>query len=393
MRAAVFACLLAACGADAADPLNIISVTVRDAGVPLAGAPVWFQRMDSTLVLETMTGPDGIASAVLDEGYVSVLFTTLPDDVPVHTLYTYAQARSGDMLVLDGSEGAPATHRITLELPPGFERYRVVTACSDGFVDSATATVFLGSCPDTTPLLVGATTTDDTVLGWLYEPAAAIADGALIDLRTRTFDAPANVTLDLAVPPYDNAAVLASVLVDDALLPCFDNVVGLTSHAAQRTMSLPIVDGTHAVHMRLSTPFEPDHWAEVLVWGPSPSDVAIRDAQLFPPISRPTILGRALQWDQLPPVTMIDAHFQVSTATTTRYWQITAPVHGNHVALPALPGTIADYQPIGIASVSGRLIRTTASYDDLRATLWDHRRRRALIHGPEGVTVTRGFER
>src|SRR5687767_3234453 len=80
------------------DPREIVTLQFLADAVDLAGFPVYFQNADSSLVTSTRTDSAGRARALmLPGGFVTIA-------LPNGRMYTYADVRGGDTLVVNAAD-------------------------------------------------------------------------------------------------------------------------------------------------------------------------------------------------------------------------------------------------------------------------------------------------
>lgn len=112
-------------GARDDDQRELVTLQFYADAVDLAGFPVYFQNADSSLVIATHTDGEGRASALMHPGG----FVTLA--LKAGRMYTYANVRGGDVLVVNEADNNTDRKQIQVMVPPspGANRYTMWTSC------------------------------------------------------------------------------------------------------------------------------------------------------------------------------------------------------------------------------------------------------------------------
>lgn len=195
-------------GVDAAGDAAIapVTVTVTNAGAPVAGVTVFFQNPDQSEVATVQTDSAGIATALMPHGGFVTALDAFGFDAPAaapgrHYLRTWVDVVPGDSLHLDGLPGGDPPPVATLKL----------TVPQDTFAVPASYRVF-SQCGQT------------TVSPPLAKRPGGPANGAILPPMTGaiTMYPPCGATADFVVVDYDDAGqplnylYLPSVPVTDA---------------------------------------------------------------------------------------------------------------------------------------------------------------------------------
>jgi len=168
-----------ACGDGLSDPpdagtvsdegLGIVSVRYLADASDLSGLHVYFQNADSTVALATRTDGDGLATGLIAPGgFVTVV-------VPNGNIWTYADVKLGDALVIDQRTLLTTEERttITLRVPitPGADIYSLTTSCGSTDITGAQEEpmpAVLANCEGVADLLIMARSSDPRPFGSNY---------------------------------------------------------------------------------------------------------------------------------------------------------------------------------------------------------------------------------
>jgi hypothetical protein len=198
---------------DAAAP-QVVTIAVTENGSPAAGAIVYFQNADSSLVAELQTGSDGTASQLMAAGgFVTLIepqlpvgvadVTGLPEIPSNQEIDTFSDVKPGDVLHVDlVNEGAATAVTFPVIVPAdgSASRYELFTTCGDADLDNTTGeevphplvvdgptNVTLDNCNGIADMLVVTLDSDDNGLNSLYAPGVPIADGSAVVLLTQSY--------------------------------------------------------------------------------------------------------------------------------------------------------------------------------------------------------------
>ena len=179
-----------------------ISIVVTVGGQPSAGATVYFQGADSSLVAEQHTGSDGGATQIMAPGgFVSVV------DPTALGVDTFAGVKPGDVLHVDLQVPPPQDSiTFTLSVPSDGAAvfYELATSC--GTADLSTdndgpTQVTLAGCGGVADMMVSTADDNALPLDTLYVPGVAVADGSAIALTGSYHPSAAQTVVDIDVPP------------------------------------------------------------------------------------------------------------------------------------------------------------------------------------------------
>ncbi|MEJ7601207.1 MAG: hypothetical protein WKG01_25105, partial [Kofleriaceae bacterium] len=207
---------------DASDAATdgLVSLTVIESFAPRAGVKVYFQNADSTLVSATVTGTDGVASAIMEPGgFVTALdpFISLRQELlENHTLRTFAGVKPGDQLKLERSsrDGAPGVD-VSLSIPLDGRAflYTLYTNCgsyditngggSGSGSGSPGGPVTLYGCGPATDILIEVRDGNFQLVSSLHKLGVAISAGATIDLTAQAYVDAADATWTYSNLPAD----------------------------------------------------------------------------------------------------------------------------------------------------------------------------------------------
>jgi hypothetical protein len=158
-------------------PPGSVTIEVTSGGKAVANVPVYFQNIDSTVVLGATTDTHGTVGAVLAAGgFVTAIE---PDDgTGITKLATFAGVQPGDALHLDLDATTPPAGTdtvLTVAQYAGAVAYDVYSPC--GMVSlgpSGTGEVAFQGCPNVVDLLVVAVDDTNTPLQAYFKPSVTI---------------------------------------------------------------------------------------------------------------------------------------------------------------------------------------------------------------------------
>lgn len=395
MRGVAIVCAVAACGTDAPRSTpGLLSVTVRASGVPVADVPVWFQTRDGSLVLETTTTSAGDAAAIVEDGaLVSVLTSYTTDGNPIPVLRTFVETRVGDELVIDEHAEDAAVRVIRVEVPAdaGAIIYSVTTPCGHEDLD-ATRTVYLVGCNPDVAFVARSWTADYSPLGWIYVAPAEVANGATIDLRSRTWER--HTTLPVSLTGFGTrkmARLDPSFVYERETIDLLGVLVPFVNGDARAELLRMDAGLPFALAVTLGVPLAAVYEHQLIAWG----DSLDFDGSQLPPVQRPRLdlARRSVFWSEPTGADCVELFFHLTDMQGARYWRIVSPTDGSVVAIPSLPPALGEYavrEGVEI-QIEGALIQSTAGYDALRAGLMN-RRAHPYIAGPSGRTALTRFD-
>ena len=361
MRGLVALVVLSACGDGVPGPdatgtpdANVGLVRVRFPGH--VETDVFFQNVDSSLVLATHTDRDGEANAYMAPGgYVTVVsrdaFTT--------TIFTWAGVEGGDELELlrDAPGVDPAT--VFLSIPPDDPStffYQLVSSCGVSAINGAEIDVLpveLVNCPSTTVGML--VQTFGGVSRFLFREAVSIQQGAVISLEGPYLDLATLTVHAVNVPPQlPRLTARAALVGSGSELYVGDDLseIAATGGTATTAISMPLpstgvlawqLRGTHASQLGATS---------ATAWGPVTHAVTLDfGAPLRHYTSTPHYVPaqHAIRWTEDPVGRVADGvivslpwqHVGTGEGLT---WRVLAPRSDDPVVrLPVLP--LADLRP------------------------------------------------
>lgn len=312
------------------EPPRPVTVTVTLGGLPKMGQTVYFQQPESTLVLETTTDANGKAQAVVRSGgFVTVIepepvLALQAFEVPVITthLATFAGVKEGDDLHLDIQPAPPTPTAITFDLTVPNEQvdhsYTLYSSCSGsqflgrggglfqaglGSGAALTASVTLSGCNGTADLLVVSTDAQGQIVGWLYKPATAVADGVALEL-TGSYELATDVGFNYTSVPTATGGLTVSRALTSSRGSLFSSdpasaEIDTGTATAAATLTLPDPPGVMAVTTTVEQPSSGNGQHTVIEWGaPDAYALDVGAAALHRYDAVPTYddAGRAVRW-------------------------------------------------------------------------------------------------
>ena len=416
MRAFVLILIVAACGDDrrvavdapAGDAgradtdgmtLEPIALTITKEGAARAGVHVYFQHADSTLVADTLTDDTGVATARMAAGG---FVTALAPFGAADDLRTFAGVQPGDQLVLDQPLITSISVTVTAPLSANaaVAHYFAYTPCHDAYLETSitpasgnpSGVVRLDGCGTTTDFLILATNINFGVLQFIYAKDVAVADGAAVDLTTRSYTSTALRNLTYASLPsaHTNFAIYDWIVSPAGRFPY------LLTGTSTGSVAMPLPTFSGAKDILRATAAGMYSMYSVVDWGPyTPlfaTNVAARVLPAF--ASRPAVDtgAHAVTWTEAAGGVAPD--FVTTGVSSCRAadgrcwnWLEVAPRTGTSVAMPVLPVTGYDYN-ISAADAATVFDLVTATfpggYDAVRAHLMQATRPTSLITGGSG---------
>lgn len=171
---------------------EVVKLTFSAINGHVAGVPVVYQNVDSSLVGVAWTDASGTACGkIAPGGFVTVI-------PPRYELTSLANVQPGDHWIvgpeLRWPDPPPATTTVALTFTPdpapGVKDYLVHTTCGGDVVPpSATGTLSLAGCGDTADFLI-VSEDDAGLLHQAYVPGVAVAAGGPLTLATTFVDVP-----------------------------------------------------------------------------------------------------------------------------------------------------------------------------------------------------------
>lgn len=383
-------------------PPGAVTLTITNAGEPVAGAGVYFQNADSSLVLGATTDSHGTVGAVLAaNAFVTALEPS--DGSGVVKLDTFAGVQPGDALHLDlaavGAQGGAMTAlTVTPATAATASAIDVFTPCGSGALPASTGTGDIGwqGCALQTDLLIVEVDDQNAPLGEYFSadqtigPAATDAAGYPLDVSGPAYSGLVTTTYDYGAVPDTIAMVKTTQELWSGRGRLYDaSVASQRSGITLRNMlDQPVPTGAAFSAVTVSdfmpVPGGALHGEQLVYdWGPyaagyGPLDFA--QATLAPYTSDPVfdVTAHAITWTE-----STGAMPQFARATVSIYrdaipagqawhWNIIGPRTATpSLALPVLPTDGFDYNAkdgdqIAVANLTNAKL-SSGGYDNVRA--------------------------
>lgn len=384
-----------------ASPYGPVSISIFEGLVPRVGVRVVFQAADSSVVLDTSTGTDGKASAMmLPGGYVTAI-DPYPNQNGASTtgdVRTFAGVKPGDQLKLFERPLAQTAITMNIVVPTDANAsgYWVSTNCQFDYpITAGTSQIQLAGCGATTNVLVY--TTDDTVVKQkqIYRQSAALADGGTIDVSAETYTAIPDVMFSYTNVPagYGSASVSASRIT--ALGAIFEGrtTVALDQGAGNSTMKVPAIGG--ATTANTATAFLGSGFTQQLVseWGAPGASYSLDATGMFlPEFSGAAMLdipNHAIKWTMSggaaqPDFVHVRALLHRPSPVIAWNWEIVAPA-GSQAVFPVLPDQhMYNLKTDDFGSFDVRTGKVPGGYDAVRAAVLSFETFQDLAVGASG---------
>ncbi len=372
------------------DLRGLVTVQYLDVDQPVGGLRVFFQDVDSSLVLATRTQRDGTANAFMAPGgFVTVVEA---DEV---RLFTFAGVMPGDHLIVDRRvrhSTDQVTVTVTVPEDPGAVGYQVRTPCGQhNFSDlwpvrgsTATLDFIVSPCDgQVSDMLVMSFDTLDTSgppRGFLYRPAVPI-EVLSNPTFTGPFHPPTTSTISLTnVPEPSQLFTMVQAL---GTKPGLFTAYGALTRGAgwSATLRLPIPPGATVV-TRIDEQAAADRISSfhLIDWGDfaAAHTIDVGGAALHPLVGRPTFEpeSHTVRWREgpegaQPDAVLVELSYTRPGLADIAAWRMIAP-HGAETTarFPVLPapelGPHATDDPnvFGITTLS-----TAGGFDAIRGNL------------------------
>lgn len=368
---------------DGPDAAQVQVKVIGTDGSPAAGATVYFMSDATTVVATKQTGTDGIASAALQAGYVTLIVpTTL---TPTPELVTWGDVKANDKLVF--SVAAPATSTVTFTLPAFANAggYRIQSGCGDTeipqpggtgpFTAKATFT-----CAGPIDLTIESTLGQNALANaYVYVPNQAITDGSTVDLSALTYSPIARRTYT-----FNNNALAAPITVTDSYNTAKGHVFAqpAQSTAAANPATITIPSGTlpaGAQDLVTGTQVNGSNLRLVETWSNTAGSTFAMDwgAALTPDFATAPaydVAGHAVNWTSGTAGVAVDfseTEIRVTRANSSWLW-LNLNKRSSQILFPVLPDAGATYMPLAtdtIAVVQTVVWSVVGGYDAVRANL------------------------
>jgi hypothetical protein len=362
---------------DPAPTLPPVSISIFEGTAPRAGVRVVFQAADSTVVLETTTGTDGKASAIMEPGGYVTAIDPYPRASSTGDVRTIAGVQPGDHLKLD-QDIAEEFVEVTLVVPTdaGAAGYAISTGCEyDIPVPAGTSQLRLYDCGAPADLLLYTVDASSVWQKHIFRANPPLADGATIDLSAETYTAIPDVAVSYANVPatYTRAAVYASQTMAHGWIPLSRAFVGLTGATGTASMKVPAIAGGHA---GVVTVFDGATYTEQVVgeWGALATSYTFDPSTMFlPEFTGPASLdipNHAVTWTTAggavqPDHVQVNAQLHRPSPAIAWQWEIVAP-GATQVTFPVLPDSIYNVKADDFGSFDVTIGKVPGGYDAVR---------------------------
>jgi hypothetical protein len=367
------------------DPRELVTLQFFADAVDLAGFSVYFQNADSSLVTATRTDGDGRARArMLPGGFVTLA-------LPNGSMYTYANVRGGDTLIVNTADNNTERKEIQVVVPPSptANVYTLWTNCGATRLD---ADLIEQGMPQRA-LLIGCGDASDVVItANATEPQPFGSNHRYLFRKDVPLDPSALTSFDGEFEPQIESEVIATALRDPAPQITFAQQLVRDRYSVgpqARPVTVDVVSGSASA--RLAKTFVPADGMTLtrvtplalgvsgqstLVWGPSDSEteVVLGDRALRSYTTRPQLHASAtnVQWTEEPEgvvgdLVMLELQWTPAMAMK-RTWQILAPrTDAAIVRYPVLP--LPDLRPIDDAWITKLTTIAVDGASQVRTTL------------------------
>lgn len=336
------------------DPREIVTLQFYADAVDLGGFAVYFQNADSSLVMATRTDSDGRARArMLPGGFVTIA-------LPSGRMYTYADVRGGDTLVVNEADNNTERKEIQVALPPspGANLYTMWTNCGatrldrDPIEQGMPQQVLLIGCGPISDVVITASSTEPQPFGSNYR---------YLYRKDVPLDPSAITTFETEFVPQIDSEVIATALRDPAPRVVFTQQLVRDRRELGQSRSITVDVVGNAASGRIAKMFAPEDGMTLtrvtpqalglsgqttLVWGPSGSEteIALGAQALRSYTTRPRIVANAssVQWTEEPTggigdLVMLELSWS-PPGSRSRMWKVLSPrTEAAIVRYPVLP--------------------------------------------------------
>lgn len=355
-------------------------VRVQDGFSGVASVRVIFQDAADTVIADTVTDAQGLASAEMSAGSVTVIRTfplitpPPPEGQRAPEVYTYVGVKNGDLLQVGDPTSTKSPGAIVVKVPDTAEgTVKVTTPCGAGQGTAPNIAITVNDCPT----MMGFLVTDAQQSSFFQE--APYAEN--VDLSTGTLSGNLAATLSATnVPP--NTTVNAEERVVTGLFTLFSSGEKRVDQAPQ-TVTLPNLTGVdQLIVARIST----QNMGTQIVsardtYSGSPALIDA-SADLIPYITgNVQYAPTGVSWTEMGSGTADAVYVTLSVtrgagmggvplvdAEYTRL--VIAPHAGTSLRMPVLPDAL--YNPTSADQIGGAtgLVRATGGYDAIRAKVF-----------------------
>lgn len=361
-------------GGGTSPPRNDVRVQVKDGYSPVAAVRVIFQDAADAVIADTATDAQGLASAEMTAGSVTVIRTfpvvtpPPPEGQRAPEVYTYVGVKNGDLLTLGDPTSTKAPGAIVVKVPETAEgTVKVVTPCGSGQGTAPNIAITVNDCPT----MMGFLVTDQQQSSFFQE--APYAENVDLSLGMLSGDLAATLSAT-NVPP--NSSVNAEERVVTGLFTLYRSGEKRIDQAPQ-TVNLPNLTG---VDQLLVTRISTQGMGTQIVsardtYSGSPALIDA-SADLIPYITgNVQYAPTGVSWmetgsgtaDAVYVALNVTRNVATPTVDNTYTRLIIAPHAGTSLRMPLLPDAL--YNPTSADQIGGAtgLLRATGGYDMLRA--------------------------
>lgn len=394
MRALLFAVMCSACYGDQLDaapdagaledPRELVTLQFLADAVDLGGFPVYFQNADSSLVTATRTDRSGRAHArMLPGGFVTLA-------LPNGRIYTYANVRGSDTLLVNTADNNTASKEIQVMVPPspGANIYTLWTNCGASRLD---AELIEQAMPQKV-LLIGCGATSDVVLAASStEPQPFGSNHRYLYRRDVALDPTSITTFQDELVPQVDTEVVATAMRDPAPSVTFRQQLVRDRRELGKSGTITVDVVGDAATGRIEKMFAPADGVTLtraqpsslglsgqttLVWGPSDSEteIVLGERALRSYTTRPELrtTSSSVHWTEEPEgeigdLVLLELQW-TPPAAQKRTWQLLSPrSDATLVRYPVLP--VAELRPLEEAWVTQLTTMAVSESSSARTTL------------------------
>jgi hypothetical protein len=423
MRRVVLALLLAACGddgvrhtpdasthdgpVDAPEVMDPVTVTVTRADTAIPGVHVYFQNVDSSLVLATTTDANGTASAVMEAGGYVTAVDPFPapglGGITTNQLATWVGVKPGDHLRI--SEPGISTMQVTVNasFDPAATSTWVYSSCLLGgeplnglaatvVAQPGVADVMLENCGPTTNFLLVSFDDNGLPLNMAFFPDTAVVDQGMVNLT------PVWAGVDAKSWTFNNGPALTGLEVQEELLDArgivYSMLFDTPSDQQNPTVTDPMPVFPNATEV-VQTDLYTTNYHALYDWGPYASTYTVDvGARMLAELTGPPSFDAATHAISITEAatgatasyTATSLRAQRAADTRQWIWQVASP-HATTITLPTLPTDIYDFNVRADDSVDVPLWgigKVPGGYDAIRAFAF------VSTNGPSGFVSQLG---
>ena len=383
---------------------GVVTVTVYDwssPSVPAPNEPVAFQNADGSVVAVAMTDPQGMASAtMLPGGSVTALRPPNPSSSGDY-VYTFVGVKPGDQLQVASPVYVPPPPEFatSFALPyfTGAASYLVTTRCGQGTAAASgtpVAQTYLSCSPVDVYVSARDASSSHLTLAAFYKTGVAVSANATIDLTGETYIATSNVPMTMTnLPTYVDQAYVGLGLFDGKFIldvssgfPSLDGNGGLSA-----TLHLPPIPGVQ-LYVSVSAGHRPSGNGPTFLedvrqlTALTGSYAADASTILIPWVlygAGVDPIAQQLYWQEDPAGTGVadsvraEVHvgYIANNMPVNFIREIAGPYTPGHLALPVLPGPLAQYN-FTLGRTNGAslfyLLRAPGGWDAVRPTAFTY---------------------